>query len=193
MLTDPAAHGRAIHDHEDRHHCLRPPAARRRHERSHPCLAVDPHEEALEVEHAGLDLDDQQDAGGGVDGEEVDAASLTEMIEGDLREHQPAKALEAALPDLAQPRVIGVQKAGEVAAMSPNLQVDDRAKRCNNLAQGIQLVEADAAGFESGDDRLGDASLRRQVNLAPASPMAQRPEDPADDFVAHPTIVSPTD
>lgn len=48
------------------------------------CLAINPRERVLDVHQNGLDLDHKQHPRPGVPGEEIDAAALAEMVEGEL-------------------------------------------------------------------------------------------------------------
>jgi len=69
-------------------------------------LYVQPTQKPLRVGNFGLDLDNEQDLGGAMPGEEVDPTSVAVPIEARLDPHIPTPALQPSLPRGLQPAVL---------------------------------------------------------------------------------------
>ncbi|HEX6656397.1 MAG TPA: hypothetical protein VF153_09320 [Candidatus Limnocylindria bacterium] len=104
-----AALGRSF-CHDDRgHDCVRSPTKGTAHARRKAALQVEAAQKCLRVDQDGLNFDDQEDVRRRVEGEDVNASSLAEMVEAGLGAGQPADAFELADQPRRKRGMIGIE------------------------------------------------------------------------------------
>jgi hypothetical protein len=120
-----------------------------------------------------------------VPAEDVDRASLAEVIERHFHRRLPTIALEHPNDGVDELGVRRVEEAIEALAMPSDADVKIGAERGAN---GLDVGERRAskpASLEPRDLRRGDVGSCRQIHLPPAAPYPERPKRPTDTQCVH--------
>ena len=115
-----------------------------------------------------LDLDDQQDSCGSVEGQQVDAAALAEAAERGLRADLPRGRLEPSLHQVLERGVCGIQEPVELPAAPTSIDSQVDLHRFADPLQRTNREPVRSVPFELRDGPSAHAGATREVYLTPS-------------------------
>ena len=148
-------------------HRPRFPAAVSRDSRSEPSIPIDRGQQLLHVDDGGLQLDDEQRAGRGMEGKDVDDAPLAVDREGRLRGQKPWRSGEESRDLLMEGGMPGVQHPIEVATSPPRHDVKADLECLRHAQEHAEAEVPEVAAFHARNHRLGHAGDSGDIGLAP--------------------------
>lgn len=152
-------------------------------------LDVDATDGVVDGGELGLDLHDERDAEVSTEPEDVDRATLPELVERDLHVDLPALADEPPGVCAHQPGVALVDEAVDGAATPRDRSLEARIDDREDVPDDAHRDRREVAPLEERDELLGHAAQRGQFRLGEAPPSSQRPEQAPDAHVIHVTIM----
>ena len=150
------------------------------------CLLVELATDRLDGRNRRLYLDHDAATLNGIEGEHVDRAALAEFAVRHLKLDRPSHRLEPRCDEPDEADMILIEEPLEVSTPPRRRQLDPRLERGEHAADRFEARRIEVPSLHRRDVRLRDPSPSREVDLAPASPPAERAEDPAGNDVVHP-------
>jgi hypothetical protein len=134
---DPACDGLLGHDHQSPDRSRFPSTLPRQELRHDATLLIQCSKQLLDVEEAGLDLDDEQCVKRDMPGDGVNRTSIAVVVEGVLRDRLPPHRPQMAQHRLYQPRVSLVQEPRDVACAHARSELDRHLDRIGDRADDV--------------------------------------------------------
>jgi hypothetical protein len=174
MRGNDASRAAGVGDDEDRDRRsdIGPSALRR----NRPCethLEVQPAERLLEVPQRGLHFDDEDDASDRMEGDDVGAATIAEVVEADLDAHEPPALGQGGGDRLLELRMPGVDEPIELGTLRPHDEIERRTERFGHPLDDANRHTAQLAALDPRDHLARTAGLRGEICLPPPGPEPQ--------------------
>lgn len=116
--------------------------------------------------------------------EEINAAALAVVIEGDLDEDLPGVRLKPSFPAFLQECVIGIQQAIQITVRNTDRQSQVPAGGRDCGTKGSECVLVEEARLKIGDKGTRHGGSGGKVGLTPSLPMAKRSNHPTNQVIA---------
>ncbi len=148
-------------------------------------LPIERAEHVLDVDHTGLDLDEDDDRPLITPREDVDAPAFAVTIEGELDLARPAHLAESSDDDLDDGRVAGVEQLIRICAPVAWFKVQVDPQRSGDPAGRTEADPLDLADLEQRDQLLTRPAGATDVKLALTTTHPDGPEEGSDPHVVH--------
>lgn len=149
------------------------PAARVGKRSTQPQLDVKPSERVLEITDRALHLDDQHDAGAGLERQQIHAAAVSVVIETDLGSHAPTRRGEERSRLLFDRGMRRVKQPIELLALPPKRDVHRRSQGLCDALDRPDRHASNEAALNPRNGRSGHGGLRSEVRLTPTMAAAE--------------------
>lgn len=148
-------------------------------------LPIQSGQQCLDVHDHCLDLHDEQRLITPMPREQVNAASLAEVIERSLRFHSPTVPLEQGGPIGLKPCMVRIQQSMQVTAGQAEIHAERRTDRSGGGRERSYRVPADQTALEIGEDPPADARAPGDIFLSQLVSMPHGAQSAPDELMSH--------
>lgn len=185
MHRDPPPIGRAVGDDQARDDPTCGPCSRRHSASRVAALHVQGAQQLLDVHDHRLRLAYQNGRRARVERDQVNASTVSIVVETDLRGGLPPGALKKFGGPRPQGGVVGVTEAHELKAALAGIPGDGKVHRPADAPHRSNGQPIRSSTLEQADQARTHPGARGQVRLAPAAPMPQHANRPPERRVIH--------